>query len=189
MSISISTTLFRTFWSGILRTTTEKWIDGVFFVVTALIVAISKPVSVCQALVPFVCISACILGVHWVKAVREVWKRVGLRRLHETESPVLLPDGTHPITLEVEEPLPWSRGKLIAATCVGILLLGLSSYLILVCEARSLLTYVYLVPTSELVECQQRAFFVKAHGPIHISGLQIVLKDNKIGRASCRERV
>lgn len=174
--------LFRTFWSDVLRTTAEKWIDGIAFALTVIIVAISKPVSICQALVPFVWITACILAVHWIKAIYSVWKRVGLRQVHETESPVLLPDGTHPITVVVEKPLPWSRGKLIVATCAGLLLLGLCSYLIRTCEIRSLLTYAYLVPTMELVECQQRAFFVKVHGPLHVSGLQIALTDMKSGQ-------
>jgi hypothetical protein len=182
MPTSISAMLLSTFWSGVLRTSAEKWIDGIAFVITVVIVAISKPISVCQALEPFVWITACILAVHWIKAVCDVWKRVGFRREHETESPVLLPDGRHPVTVAVEEPLPWSRAKLIVATCAGVSLLGLSSYLIRTCEVRSLLTYVYLVPTPELVECQQRAFFVKVHGPLHVSALQIVLKDSKSGQ-------
>jgi hypothetical protein len=67
---------------------------------------------------------------------------------------------------------------------VVMLLLGMLSYWVHVQEVNSLLTYVYLVPAPELVECKQRAFFVKADGPLHISGLQIALKDEKSGQTS-----
>jgi hypothetical protein len=187
MSTSALVSIFKAFGGRVWQSTAGKWIDIVIFAVPIVAVIIFRPVSAWEAAAPFIWAIACILAVHWVGAVRHVWKQVGARKVRETKSPILLADGTHPVTSVIDEPSGWFRLKLCVDACAGILLLGLLSYGTRILEANSLLTYVYLIPTPGLVECQQRAFFVKVHGPQHVSGLQITLKDNRSGQISFRK--
>jgi hypothetical protein len=182
MPISVPVSILTAFRNGIWRTTRQKWIDITIFVVPILALILLKPASVWEALAPFIWAVAYILAVHWITAVRDTRSRVGMRRTHETKSSVLLADGTHSIITIVEEPPSWFRLKLFVTACTGILVLGALSYWVRILEVDSLQTYVFLVPTMELVECQQRAFFVKSYGPIHVSGLKIALKDEKSGQ-------
>jgi hypothetical protein len=54
-------------------------------------------------------------------------------------------------------------------------------------ETASLRTYIYLVPTSELMECEKRAFFVKTIGPQVLYNVEIDLKDNKSGAVATQK--
>ena len=49
-------------------------------------------------------------------------------------------------------------------------------------EVASARTFIYLAPTTELMECQKRAFFVKIVGPHPLSRVEVTLKDNKSGQ-------
>lgn len=42
-------------------------------------------------------------------------------------------------------------------------------------------TFLYLVPSHELIDCQRRAFFVNHSGPKPLQNVKIVIKDNKSG--------
>jgi len=120
------------------------------------------------AIAPVVWAVVLIVAVHWLRATQALSKQVS----------------APPVTNKIKQEPSWFRFKLAGTALVGTLLLLLLSYWVRVQEAKSLLTYVYLVPTPELVECKQRAFFVKVYGPLHISGLQIALKDEQSGQIS-----
>jgi hypothetical protein len=49
-------------------------------------------------------------------------------------------------------------------------------------EVASARTFIYLAPSTELMECQKRAFFVKIVGPHTLSRVEVTLKDNKSGQ-------
>jgi hypothetical protein len=168
---SVLASMFVEFRKGIWQTTLQKSLDIVVFVAPFVSLLIQKPKSLWAAIAPVVWAVVLIVAFHWLEATHGLWKRVSVR----------------PVTKKIEQEPSWFRLKLAVTALLGILLLVLLSYWVGVQDARSLLTYVYLVPTPELVECKQRAFFVKAYGPRHISGLQIALKDEKSGQTSFHE--
>src|SRR5260370_32292686 len=42
-------------------------------------------------------------------------------------------------------------------------------------------TYVYLIPTSNLIDAERRAFFVEQSGPHNLNNVEIAVVDNKSG--------
>ena len=160
--------LFEEFRKGIWQTTLQKSFDIVVFVAPFVPLLIQTPKSVWAAIAPVMWAVVLIVAVHWLRATQALWKQAS----------------APPVTNKIKLEPSWFRFKLAATALLGLLLLLLLSYWVRVQEAKSLLTYVYLVPAPELVECKQRAFFIKAYGPLHISGLQIALKDEKSGQIS-----
>jgi hypothetical protein len=174
----------RTFSSQVLRTTREKWIDAAAFIVVALYqVFLGKPSNVLELVAPYICLISFILIVHSIWAVVETWRNITKQpRAREVESPILLPNAGKRRTL-VEQPRPpYFQLKLLLVIVVSTLLGSLPCYLIGRSEIASDRTYVYLVPTSELMECKKRAFFVETAGPQILYNVGILLKDNKSGK-------
>ena len=168
---SVLAAIFEEFRRGLWLTTAQKYVDVAIFVAPFLALIFQKPKSTWEFIAPAVWAVIFIVFVHWAKATYAVWKRVSSR----------------PVTKEIDGPASWSRLKLVAASIIGVLVLMSLSYWVRVQQSNSLLTYVYLVPTSELVECKQRAFFIKAHGPLHVSGLLVTLTDDKSGQTSTQK--
>jgi hypothetical protein len=79
-------------------------------------------------------------------------------------------------------PASHSGLKLITLLFVCLLSLALLALGVQRAEVASARTFIYLVPSSELMECQKRAFFVKIVGPHALSRVEVTLKDNKSGR-------
>ena len=183
MSPSVLARFRHTFAGGILRTTREKWFDGGLFAVALLYqFFLGKPSSFWEAVTPFVWLLCLILAVHVVLATVGVWRGITEQpRVREVESPILLPNAGKRKTV-IEEPRPpYFRPKLLGIAAISLMLLSLPSYFFDVVLLLACVTYVYLVPTAELMECKKRAFFIEAVGPQILYNVEIVLKDNKSG--------
>jgi len=79
---------------------------------------------------------------------------------------------------------PWcnTRSKtiaLVAASAVTVILFVWRDYNWIKEERTP--TFLYLVPTHELIDCERRAFFVNHSGHEHLQNLQIIIKDNGSG--------
>ncbi len=121
----------RRFRGGILRTTGERWIDGLGAVVTIAWLFFSKPVSAREFLAPFVWLLSLICAAHIGRAVHQVWSEIiNQATVREVESPILRPDATKIKTLVIEEAPPHFRARLIAMLGAALVALGLLSYLV-----------------------------------------------------------
>jgi hypothetical protein len=184
MPSSILARFLKKFSGGILRTTSEKWIDGLAFGATLLYLWVfGKPSSFWEAAEPFVWLVCLICAIHVLKAGVKVWRDT--RRgppVPETKSPILLTDADEPRTPIAKPYSVRSLSKLLAILLISLLLLLLLSYSVRRLAIASVRTYIYLVPTAGLMECQKRAFFIKMIGPQVLYNVTVVLKDNKSGQ-------
>lgn len=183
MSTSILGRFCLTFAGDTLRTAKEKWFDGGLFALALLYqFFLGKPSSVWEAVAPFVWLACLILAVHAVLATVVVWRGItGQPRIREVESLILLENAGKRKTV-IEEPRPpYFRQKLLGIAMTSVLLLFLPCYFVRRRAVASSRTYVYLVPTAELMECKKRAFFIEIVGPQILYNVEIVLKDKKSG--------
>ena len=183
MSPFVITRFRHTFAGGILRTTKEKWFDGGLFAVALLYqFLLGKPSSFWEAVEPFVWLLCLILAVHAILATADVWRGITEQpRVLEVESPILLPNASKRKTVVEQSRPSYFRLKLLGIAATSFMLLSLPCYFVRRCAVASVRTYVYLVPTAELMECKKRAFFIETVGPQILYNVEIVLKDNKSG--------
>ena len=150
----------KTFATGFFGVTKEKLIQVGATLVTIIWLALSKPLSVWEKLAPFIWLGALICACYLIWATGKVW--IEIRHQPKAE--------------------PHFRSKL-SGMLIGFLLLpSLLSYGVRRAEVASVRTYIYLTPTTELMDCQRRAFFVKIIGPQMLSRVEVALKDNKSGQ-------
>jgi hypothetical protein len=183
MPTSILARFLETFSGGIFGTTREKWIDGSATVVTIAYEAFfSKPSTFWELAAPFVCLVCFILAVRVSIAIRQVWQEISRQpSVREVESPILLADAKTNRKLIANPKPAYFRSKLMGVLILSLILLFLLCYLVRSAAIASIRTYIYLVPTSELAECQRRAFFVKIRGPKTLYNVEITLRDDKSG--------
>jgi hypothetical protein len=172
------------FASGILRTAYEKWIEaGAALVTVAYQTLIQKPSTGWEVAQPYIWLSCIICTVHVVKAVCEVWREISQQPIvREVESTILLPDSRRSRNLIIEPRPSYFRATLIVILMGSLALLVLASYSVRRAAIASVRTYIYLVPTTELMDCQKRAFFIRTKGPQILYNVEITVKDNKSGQ-------
>jgi hypothetical protein len=184
MSASMMTRFFNKCAGGILRTAKEKWIDGAAVILIIVYQwRFGKPSTFWEGLQPFVWLLCLIVAVHAVRGALQLWHEISNQpTFREEESPILLPDATRSKrSISVPRP-PYFRLNLTGLLLVSLIFLCLLCYWVRRAAVASLRTYIYLVPTRELVECQNRAFFVKMVGPQILYRVDLVLKERKSGK-------
>jgi len=171
------------FAGGILRTTLERWIDGMTLASIILWNFVFKPVPFWEGVEPCVWLLCGICAVHTISAAARTWREIKTQAtVREVDSLLLDKSGKKTKTL-VQEPQPrYFRVKLSGVLILVLGCLLLLSYLVRLLTVTSLRTYIYLVPTAELMECQRRAFFVKVRGPQILYNAEIIVKDNESGK-------
>lgn len=162
----------RTAWSGLLRrllrafahsfiaTVQAKWIDSLGALFTIAWFIATKNVSTWERIASFLWVWAPICAGYLIFATVKVWKEIG-------RVPAL---ASH------------AQSKLSVLLFVCLLTLALPCLGVHRAEVASARTFIYLVPSTELMECQKRAFIVKIVGPHALSRVEVTLKDNKSGR-------
>ena len=167
---------------GVLRTANEKWIDGLAAISVIVYLLASKPSSAWDALVPFIWLLAGIALVRVGVATSQVWSEIKHQpRERAVQSPVLDSSGNN-LTLVADPPPPYFQAKLSGILLVSVLLLVAFAYAAQSLALAKLRTYIYLVPSAELMECQKRALFIRVEGPQFLSNVEIALRDNKSGQ-------
>lgn len=167
-----------------MRSTREKWIDGVALALTILYQFLfGKPVTFWQGAEPFVWLLCAIALVHATKATCEVWHEISTQpTIREVESPILLPNATRSKKQILVPRLPYFRQTLAGALLLSLAILSLFCYVAHRAARASIRTTIYLAASAELIECQSRAFFVEMNGPQIRRNVEIALKDNKSGQ-------
>ena len=152
--------LLRTLGHSFFATVHAKWIDSLGAVIAIAWFFATKNVSTWERLASFLWVWAPICAGHLITATWKVWKEIN------------------------RPPAPASHPgpKLSALLFVCLLCLALLSLGVQRSEVASARTFIYLAPTTELMECQKRAFFVRTVGPHILSRVEVTLKDNKSGQ-------
>jgi hypothetical protein len=152
--------LLRTFAHSFFATIQAKWIDSLGTVIAIAWFFAVKNVSSWERFASFLWIWAPICAGHLIGAAWKVWKEIS------------------------RPPAPASHlgSKLSVLLFVCLLFLALLSFGVQRAEVESARTFIYLTPTTELMECEKRAFFVKIVGPHTLSRVEVTLKDNKSGQ-------
>ncbi len=159
---ALLTRVLRAFAHEFVATLQAKLIEVVGIVGPIIWVLLSKPASAWEKAAPFLWTWMTISAVHLVTATVKVWKEIG----------------SQPKTAPARFKLKLSFQLFMLELLLAILALVVQRE-----EAASVRTYVYLVPTAELMECQKRAFFVKSDGPRILSRVEVKLTDNKSGQS------
>jgi len=182
VATSLEGRVFASFKDGILRTAVGRAGDVIAVVGAITWEFLSKPITVWQYLLPPIAVLCTTFAVHLGTATYQVWSEIRKQpRFHSEESRILLPNAEKRKTLVADPVPPRFNLRLGGMLLVYWLSLGLIAISVRRAEDASLLTYIYLVPSSQLMECQKRAFFVKTVGPQVLYNVEIALRDNKSG--------
>ena len=152
--------MLKTFVHSFFATVQAKWIDSLGTVIAIAWFFATKDVSSWERIASLLWVWAPICAGHLISATWKVWKEIS------------------------RPPAPASHpgSKLSVLLFVCLLFLALLSLAVHRAEVASARTFIYIAPSTELMECQKRAFFVKIVGPHTLSRVEVTLKDNKSGQ-------